>query len=122
MGAFVELLWTEATGRLGDILAAPVEKLSLNDVSELAPAGHRDHLLILFPTGEQGGGVAAPGSQEAAGGEAQRGGVPPGGGSSPAALQRASVQGSPVGVPEAGRVSGSPEDSGAEAAQQEAPV
>lgn len=52
MGAFVELLWTEATGRLGDIFAVPVEKLSLNDVSvppELEPLGHRDHLLILFP-------------------------------------------------------------------------
>eukprot|EP00066_Takifugu_rubripes_P029339 XP_011618605.1 PREDICTED: poly [ADP-ribose] polymerase 4 [Takifugu rubripes] len=33
VGAFVELLWAEATGRLGDILAVPVEKLSLNDVS-----------------------------------------------------------------------------------------
>lgn len=33
VGAFVELLWTEATGRLGDLLTVSVEKLSLNDVS-----------------------------------------------------------------------------------------
>lgn len=52
MGAFVELLWTEAAGRLGDVLAVPVEKLSLNDVSlapELEPVGRRDDLLILLP-------------------------------------------------------------------------
>lgn len=51
VGAFVELLWAEATGRLGDILAAPVEKLSLNDVSvapQLEPTGHRDDRLIPF--------------------------------------------------------------------------
>lgn len=44
VGAFVELLWTEATGRLGDILTVPVEKLSLNDVSvasEAEPGGAR---------------------------------------------------------------------------------
>ena len=33
VGAFVELLWAEATGCLGDILMVPVEQLSLNDVS-----------------------------------------------------------------------------------------
>ncbi|CAG08214.1 unnamed protein product [Tetraodon nigroviridis] len=43
VGAFVELLWTEATGRLGDILTAPVEKLSLNDVS-VAPRLQTDFL------------------------------------------------------------------------------
>lgn len=37
VGAFVELLWTEATGRLGDILTVSVEKLSLNDVSAPPP-------------------------------------------------------------------------------------
>ncbi|XP_040912950.1 protein mono-ADP-ribosyltransferase PARP4 isoform X2 [Toxotes jaculatrix] len=33
VGVFVELLWTEALGRLSDILRASVNKLSLNDVS-----------------------------------------------------------------------------------------
>lgn len=33
VGAFVELLWTEATGCLGDVLTVSVKKLSLNDVS-----------------------------------------------------------------------------------------
>uniref|UniRef100_G3P0Z8 Poly [ADP-ribose] polymerase n=1 Tax=Gasterosteus aculeatus TaxID=69293 RepID=G3P0Z8_GASAC len=33
VGVFVELLWTEALGRLGNILRVPIHKLSLNDVS-----------------------------------------------------------------------------------------
>ncbi|XP_070770875.1 protein mono-ADP-ribosyltransferase PARP4 [Enoplosus armatus] len=33
VGVFVELLWTEALGRLGSILRVPIDKLSLNDVS-----------------------------------------------------------------------------------------
>nr|XP_061799774.1 protein mono-ADP-ribosyltransferase PARP4 [Nerophis lumbriciformis] len=33
MAVFVELLWTEALGCLGDVLRVPVQKLSLNDVS-----------------------------------------------------------------------------------------
>ncbi|XP_054643397.1 protein mono-ADP-ribosyltransferase PARP4-like isoform X4 [Dunckerocampus dactyliophorus] len=33
VGVFVELLWTEALGCLGNILQVPVNKLSLNDVS-----------------------------------------------------------------------------------------
>lgn len=32
VGVFVELLWTEALGRLGNILRVPIHKLSLNDV------------------------------------------------------------------------------------------
>ncbi|KAM4731321.1 protein mono-ADP-ribosyltransferase PARP4 [Anableps anableps] len=33
VAVFVELLWTEALGRLGNILLVPISKLSLNDVS-----------------------------------------------------------------------------------------
>ncbi|XP_057708800.1 protein mono-ADP-ribosyltransferase PARP4 isoform X2 [Corythoichthys intestinalis] len=33
VAVFVELLWTEALGCLGDVLRVPVQKLSLNDVS-----------------------------------------------------------------------------------------
>uniref|UniRef100_A0A3B4ZYD0 Poly (ADP-ribose) polymerase family, member 4 n=1 Tax=Stegastes partitus TaxID=144197 RepID=A0A3B4ZYD0_9TELE len=33
VGVFVELLWTEALGCLGNILSVPITKLSLNDVS-----------------------------------------------------------------------------------------
>ncbi|KAM8854716.1 protein mono-ADP-ribosyltransferase PARP4 isoform 2-T2 [Spinachia spinachia] len=33
VAVFVELLWTEALGRLGNILRVPINKLSLNDVS-----------------------------------------------------------------------------------------
>lgn len=33
VGAFVELLWAEATGRLSEVLAVSAEELSLNDVS-----------------------------------------------------------------------------------------
>ncbi|XP_074550886.1 protein mono-ADP-ribosyltransferase PARP4-like [Halichoeres trimaculatus] len=35
VGVFVELLWTEALGCLSNILAVPVNKLSLNDVSRV---------------------------------------------------------------------------------------
>ncbi|XP_049451030.1 protein mono-ADP-ribosyltransferase PARP4 isoform X2 [Epinephelus fuscoguttatus] len=35
VGVFVELLWTEALGCLGNILRVPINKLSLNDVSRV---------------------------------------------------------------------------------------
>ncbi|XP_033966298.1 protein mono-ADP-ribosyltransferase PARP4 isoform X2 [Pseudochaenichthys georgianus] len=35
VGVFVELLWTEALGCLGNILTVPINKLSLNDVSRV---------------------------------------------------------------------------------------
>ncbi|XP_074513896.1 LOW QUALITY PROTEIN: protein mono-ADP-ribosyltransferase PARP4 [Sebastes fasciatus] len=35
VGVFVELLWTEALGRLGNILKVSMDKLSLNDVSRV---------------------------------------------------------------------------------------
>uniref|UniRef100_A0A8C2ZUA1 Poly [ADP-ribose] polymerase n=1 Tax=Cyclopterus lumpus TaxID=8103 RepID=A0A8C2ZUA1_CYCLU len=35
VGVFVELLWTEALGRLGNVLRVPIHKLSLSDVSRV---------------------------------------------------------------------------------------
>ncbi|XP_068429034.1 protein mono-ADP-ribosyltransferase PARP4 [Clinocottus analis] len=35
VGVFVELLWTEALGRLTDVLRVPIDQLSLNDVSRV---------------------------------------------------------------------------------------
>lgn len=118
VGALVELLWAEASGRLGATLTAPVEKLSLNDVSVVAalfvaaaPPPSPDPAVPSACAGEQGGRVAASGPQEAAGDEARGGRVPPGGGSRPDALQEAAGQGSALGVWDAGRLSGSPEHS-----------
>lgn len=41
VGTFVELLWTEATGCLGDVLTVSVRALGLNDVS-VSPRRERD--------------------------------------------------------------------------------
>lgn len=106
VGAFVELLWTEALGCLSNILTVSVNKLSLNDVRLSSVVSSllfkKDSLVLnlleylyvllelLFRSmphlcvclcvcvGEQGGGLVASGSEEAEGGKSNRGGVPPG--------------------------------------------
>lgn len=49
VGAFVELLWTEALGRLSNVLLVSIDKLSLNDVRTSAGRKGADRKARLFP-------------------------------------------------------------------------
>lgn len=92
------MLWGCALGRLSGFIAAPVEKLSLNDVSPslFSSGGGNTHILLCSPatvttltappTGEQGRGPVAAGSQAAEGRRFHGGDGSSGGSFQPAAV------------------------------------